>query len=213
MKVVAIGSVLSALAFVAVGLQMGIFRGQRAPVDENSAVEEAPPPPPAKVSAKFPEDLAPAAQARPVPAAAEYKHGPVPHPLVFLRLSGAVHPWQEYVGDTWSAETVATTELVVVVGQPRKIFVNRIDYAGGAPPITRYIFELEISVIEAKTGKILANRLFRNTPRQIMHREAWETTAIGRAVSIQQVKSWVCNTSMAGFPAAHDPNPITLEVD
>ena len=212
MKVVAIGSVLSALAFVAVGLQTGIFRGERAPADENSVVEEAPAAP-ARPTARFPEDLAPAAQARPVPAAAEYKFGPVPHPLVFLRLTGAIHAWQEYVGEGWCAESVATTELVVVVGTPRKIFVNRIDYAGGAPPITRYIFELEISVIEAKTGKILANRLFRNTPRQIMHREAWETTAIGRAVSVQQVKSWVYNTSMSGFPTAHDPNPITLEVD
>jgi hypothetical protein len=210
MKVAAIGLLLSALAFFAVGMQAGLFHLERPRAAEpNIPVEpEAPP----KPIAKFPEDLAPAAYARPVPAAGEYNPGPVPHGLVFLKLNGLVHPWQENVGDDWHAESVATTELVVVVGTPRKLFVNRIDYVNG-PPISRYIFEQEISVIEARTGRILANRLFRNTPRPAMPQEAYETTLIGRSVSVQQVFSWVSETAMAGFPSTHDPNPITVQVE
>ncbi len=96
-----------------------------------------------------------------------YKPGSDPHLLAFLRVNGTLHPWQERLREDWKAESVRETELVVVVGTPVKRFINRIDYPGGAPPIDRYVFELEISVIEAKTGKILNNRLFRNMPRPI----------------------------------------------
>jgi hypothetical protein len=209
MKVVAIGSGLCAIAFVAMGLQMGIFQGGRIRGNETGAVEERPVAP----TAKFPEDLAPAASAKPVPAAAEYKPGPDVHPLVFVRVGGTIHPWQENLREDWQAESVSTTQLVVVVGTPKKLAVDTYHYPGGAPPITRYIFEVEISVIEAKTGKILANRLFRNVPRSIAKTEAWETTAIGRIVSMQQIFNWVSRTSKAGFPEAHDPTPITLQVD
>jgi hypothetical protein len=213
MKVMAIGMGLAAVAFLAMGLQMGLlptgrFRG----VD--AATTEQPDFAPGKGKSKFPEDLAPAARAEPVRAAAEYKFGPTPHPMVFLKLNGELYAsWMEGMREEWQAESVASTELVVVVGTPKRIFVNRIDYPGGAPPITRYIFELEISVIEAKTGRILANRLFRNLPRNIQQMEEWRTTAIGRAVSMQQVFAWVSATSKTGFPSAHDPAPITLQVD
>jgi hypothetical protein len=212
MKVVAIGMGVCALAFIAMGMQMGFLRSGKSRGDETSAAEK-PVDAPVKVKARFPEDLAPAALAKPVPAAAEYQCGPAPHPLVFLKLNGELHPWQEGMREEWQAESVATTELVVVVGAPKRIFVNRIDYPNGAPPITRYIFELEISVIEAKTGNILANRLFRNLPRNVQRVEDWATTAFGRTVSMQQVFTWVSQTSKTGFPAAHDRTPITQTVD
>ena len=43
--------------------------------------------------------------------------------------------------------------------------------------------------------------------------EAWETTSIGRAVSLQQVFNWVSKTSRYGFPEVHDPNPIVTQAD
>jgi hypothetical protein len=215
MKILAIWIGVSAVGFVLVGMQIGLFQG-RSKAEESASVEEKPPeppPPPPKVVAKFPEDLAPAAQAVAVPAAAEFKPGSGPHPLVFLRLDGIVHPWQEKVREDWQAESVATTELVVVLGTPKRTKVSHHIYPGNAPPITRYMFELEMSVIEAKTGTILANRLFRNVPRPLMPREAWETTAIGQTVSLQQVFGWVSRMSRSGFPQGHDPNPIVTQMD
>jgi hypothetical protein len=211
MKTVAIWSGISALAFVIIGAQMGVFHKERR-ADDTEVAEEKPVVA-SKPITKFPDDLAPAAQAKAVEVAAEYKPGPEPHPLIYLRLNGTVHPWQETVREDWQAETVATTELAVVLGVPKKVFVDRIDYPGGAPPITRYIYELEVSVIEAKTGRILANRLFRNTPRPVMKRESWETTAIGRAVSPQQVFGWVSRQAKAGFPETHDGTPIITQAD
>jgi hypothetical protein len=208
MKAIAIWSGIAGVVFVVTVLQMHTAQKH----DGDDATTEAPAKE-AAVSAHFPEDLAPAAQAQPVPAAAEYKPGTQPHPMVFLRLNGTLHPWQEVVREDWRAESVRETELAVVVGTPRKMFVNRTEYPGGAPPIDRYVFELEISVIEAKSGKILHNRLFRNTPRPIAHREAWETMFIGRAVSLQQVFGYVSRLSKGGFPEAHDPSPIISQVD
>jgi hypothetical protein len=211
MKTVAVWSGISALAFVIIGAQMGVFSKDRRG-DDAETVEEQPAKP-ATPGATFPDDLAPAAQAKPVRAAADYKPNSDPHPVVFLRLNGTVHPWQETVREDWRADTVATTELAVVLGVPKKVFVDRTDYVGGAPSITRYIFELEVSVIEAKTGRILANRLFRNTPRPVQRREAWEITGIGKAVSQQQVFSWVSRLAKSGFPETHDPTPIITQVD
>jgi hypothetical protein len=213
MKTVAIWTVISAVAFIAMGFQMGIFRHERAASDDEAAVEEEQPARVAKPGTKFPDDLAPAAFANPVPTAAPYKYGNDPHPMVVLAMNGVLHPWHEYVREDWAAESVATTQLVVVLGNPKKSFVSHHTYAGGAPPITRWLFELEVSVIEAKTGRILANRLFRNEPRPLMRVEAWETTAIGKAVSFQQVFHWVSRTSKVGFPENHVASPIVTVVE
>jgi hypothetical protein len=213
MKMLAIWAGVGAMGFMFIGMQVGLFQ-PRQKADKSAQEDEArPDAAPAKPVAKFPQDLAPCAQAKPVPAAAEYQFGPEPHPVVFLRLDGSLHPWQEHVRDQWQAETVAQTELAVIVGTPRRTQVSYHTYPNGAPPITRWQFELEISVIEAKTGKILANRLFRNVPRPLMRIESWETTTIGRTVSLQQVFRWVSRTSQGGFPEAHDPNPIVTQMD
>jgi hypothetical protein len=211
MKTVAMWSGISAIVFVVMVLQMTSTHRREAAEDatteEPAAQAEATPGP------RFPEDLALAAKAQPIPGAAEYRPSQQPHMLAFVRVNGVLHPWQENVREDWRADTIRETELVVVVGTPVKRFVNRIEYSGGAPPIDRYVFELEISVIEAKTGKILNNRLFRNVPRQIQHREAWETTVIGRAVSLQQVFGYVSRLSKLGFPEGHDPTPIITPAD
>src|SRR5262249_22767344 len=120
MKMVALWSAIVAFAFVAMSYHMGTFGFGRAHPVEPSADEEKPESP--KVTANSPNDLPPPAPAHPVPAAAPYNPGSEPHPLVFLRLSGVLHPWQETLREDWQAETVATTELVVVVGTPKKMF-------------------------------------------------------------------------------------------
>jgi hypothetical protein len=211
MKTIAIWSIVALIVFGAMAVQVGLFDNVSPP--EDPPVQDDAPPPPPKVVAKFPDDLAPAAQAKPVPAAAEYKPGNDVHRMIFLRVNGTVHPWQEALREDWQAETVAETELVVVVGSSRKQFISHHTYPNGAPPITRYMFEVEISVIEAKTGHILTNRLFRNDPRPINRVESWETTQIGRPVAVQQVAGWVQRTSKAGFPDPRDNTPIIQQAD
>jgi hypothetical protein len=211
MKAIVICSAIAVVAFGAMAIQVGMFSGDTEAADEKPTPDEPPPPP--KVVAKFPDDLAPAAQAKPVPAAADFKPGPDVHRLMFLRVSGIPHKWQQDLREDWQAETVAETELVIVVGTPKKTFMSHHTYPNGAPPVTRYTYELEISVIEAKTGNILANRLFRNDPRPLARLEAWETTQIGRAVSVQQVANWVQRMAQSGFPDSRDTTPIVQQVE
>ena len=208
MKTYIIWGLIAFVAVGAIGMQVGVFRAEKNWV---TAIEDSPrPKPPVET---FPDDLIPAARAKPVPNAMEYKPGPDPHRIFVMYTTGQVHPWQESMSGDWQAESVSETELVVVVGNQRKTYLGITTYASGAPPITRYQFELEISVIAAKTGQIMANRTFRNVPRPVDQIESWETTLIGRPVAVQQVLSWVYRMSKAGFPEDPRNSLITTQID
>jgi len=209
--------IIAVVAVGATGVHMGYISlpDLRVERDGTDAPEPrtAEPVTPAAPKARFPRDLAPAAQAKPVPQAAEFKPGLDVHKLVFLAPAGDLHPWQERFDLDWQAERVEETELVVVIGSPKKYFINRIDYPNNAPPITRYQYEIEVSVVAAKTGDLLANVLFKNVPRPVMPRESWETTAIGRAVTAQQIFNWVSRRSKSGFGDAVETNPVVTQMD
>src|SRR5580700_6728162 len=111
MKVIAVCMGLSFVAFLAMGLQMGLLNTGRLRGDDAVTAGE-PDDAATKSKSKFPEDLAPAARAEAVKGAAEYKLGPRPHPMVFLKLNGELHSWQEGMREEWQAENVQSTELV-----------------------------------------------------------------------------------------------------
>ena len=95
-----------------------------------------------------------------------------------------------------------------MIGPQKKIFLEKILYPGGAPPIDRFKYELEASVIEAKTGKVLANRLFVNVARNIVRVETWDTTALGSPVDFRTVFHWAASGARAGYPPVDNPSPI-----
>lgn len=226
MKNAAICTVAGGLAFVLMALQFD-WSSEDA-VTEAPAVEaktlEKKQAAPAKTSdkpvakkaykPKFPQDLAPALSAYPVPEAAAFSPSDKIYPMVFLKTSGLVYQeWQDRLNEGWCAETVEDTQLVVVLGPHRKIFVNRTDYPNGAPPIDRFRWELEVSVVEAKTGKVRANRSFANVPRAIKPREAWELTEIGAPVAFKTVYNWVVSNARVNFPDVANPNPLVTVVE
>src|SRR5262245_35981830 len=207
MKVLLICASLSAMVFVAMGLQLGMFGENRRTGERRVVVPKKA----AAPKARFPEDLAPAAQGQPVAAAADFEPGDRPHKLVFLKSDGELHPWHEDHGgyhEDWWTMSVEKTELVVVIGKTRKIALETIRYPNGAPPITRYQFDLEAALVEAKTGQVLANCVFQNMPRQILRLESWERTALGAPVSYQTVFQWAAGIAQAGPPANPNQMPI-----
>jgi hypothetical protein len=214
MKTLGLCGGLSVMAFVLAGYQAGLFETASLPRSEEvAAAEEKPEPvkPEAKkpVKARFPQDLAPAARAEAVPQAAVYDASAKFHRLAILKTSGALHhAWQEKLKEEWQAEAVEDTSLVLVLGPQKKIFIEIIPYPNGAPPISRYKFELEASVIEARTGKVLANRRFISMPRNIQRIETWDTTALGSPVEFRTVFSWAASGARAGFPPLDNPTPI-----
>jgi hypothetical protein len=203
--------------FFFMGLQTGAFGPNRGRVndEEKQEAKAAPVKKTAPARAKFPEDLAPAARAQPVPAAAAFAVANKPHKLAFLKPNGAPHKWQqdaEGYSEEWAALSVEETELVVIVSPQTKTMIERVSFING-PPIDRERFELEASVVEAKTGKVLANRMFVNMPRAIGRQEEYEVTALGSPVRYLTVFNWVAGQARAGFSAAQNAAPLVTTVE
>ncbi len=212
MKTFLICSGVGIVAFLSMGMLLGIVP---ATVFETPEVGDTASYQPRKkpVEPKFPDALVPAAQAVPVPEASEFIPANESHGMVVVRPDGVLHDWNEQVNNDWAATSVAKTELVVVVGVQKKSISSVHHYPNGAPSVTRYRHDLEASVVEAKTGKVLANRVFTNLPRPLAGVERWETTSIGRVVSHRTVLAWVMKHAQKGFPDPPVHPPLIAEVD
>jgi hypothetical protein len=205
-------SAAAAAAFFFMALQTGVFGPRRFHDDEDGVeVKEAKVKKAPVTRAKFPEDLAPAARAKPVPAAAEYKFGNPPHKFAVLKVNGALHPWHTVAVDDqedWTATNVEETELVLVLSNQTKTIIEHVTFANG-PPVDREKWELEASIVEVKTGKVLANRRFINLPRAIQAREAYELTMLGAPVHFHTVFNWATRQAKNGFVPNPNAEPIT----
>lgn len=168
-------------AFVVMHLQLSGQMGSDDPAADAKKAEPA---------AKFPDDLTPALRSEPVKQAAPFRPSSEAHPMVVLARSGKLHPWHEQQRPEWMAESVETTELVVVVGQQRKTLLQVQSYANGAPPIRRYRYDLDAWLVEAKTGKEIARKRFTTVARPIRPRELWELTELGDPVEWAPVGQW-----------------------
>src|SRR5437762_587093 len=91
LKAIIGGAVAMAALFFFMGLQTGAFGPNRGRDndEEKQETKEARAKKTAPARARFPEDLAPAARAQPVPAAAEFAVANKPHKLAFLKPNGA----------------------------------------------------------------------------------------------------------------------------
>jgi hypothetical protein len=214
MRTVALFVGIGGLAFAAAGFQAGLFQS-KSPSNVDPVVSDATPevkPELKKETAKtavFPRDLAPAARAEAVTRAAAFDPNAKMHRMVILKTNGRLYQeWQDKLREEWQANSVEQTSLVIVVGQHKKQEVDVIYYPDNSPPIHRYKFEVEASIVEAKTGKVLANRLFINIPRKVERIETWNTTAFGSPVEFRTVFQWAVAQSLAGFPLDPNPTPI-----
>jgi hypothetical protein len=211
MKMFALCALSSTAVFLAgLGWQMGFsVDGQPAPVVGAAPVV-------AKIAPakrlRFPQDLAPAAQAKTVEGAGTFTPGAGAHKLALMKPDGTLHEWHESIPEEWRSFRVQETELVVVVGSQKKIFVDENHFQNG-PPIRRYIFEVTVSVVEPKTGKVVGYKLFRNMPRAIAQMEEFATTMIGRTVSWSFVYQWVASMCRIGFPEEFDTTPLVRQAD
>lgn len=205
MRLYGIAFGFGALAFVLAGYQAGLFL----PGQAKEATEAVVPVEEKKIEprAKFPEDLAPSARGDAVAQAASLNDSADRHRLVFLKSTGLLHAWQESLDEDWAAGTVEQTELVVVLGPHKRTLLSVQHYPNKAPSVYRYQFEVEASVVEAKTGKVLANRQFINVPRPIKQIESWELTALGQPVDFNTVFNWVVSAARQRFPAEMNPAP------
>src|SRR5437588_5051355 len=135
MKTLSLCGGIGVLAFVLAGYQAGLF-SDLPPVAASDVDEEEEQPAPKPVKARFPQDLAPAARAEPVPQADHYDPSAKFHHIAILKTTGALYEdWQEKIKEEWQADAVEKTSLVIVVGPHKKTFLELIPSPNGAPPI------------------------------------------------------------------------------
>jgi hypothetical protein len=214
MKIFGICALVGGAVFAAAVLQMGALRNNPAPGPDPAPAAAPAPVVVKEKKLKFPDGLAPTTRAQAVDKAAPYTPSFEPHKLTFLSVNGTLHEWHDGIPAIWQADYVEETELVVVVGRHRSERIQHVTYANGAPPIDRVRWDLEVSVVEAKTGKVLDNRVFQNLPRPVRASEPWALTLIGRQVHWAPVFHWVSENSKIGFPHGDNPYPIvTPDVD
>ena len=90
---------------------------------------------------------------------------PGPHRLVLLDASDQFHAWNSELPTDWKPDRVAELELVVRLDRERKS-LETVQYQGG-PPITSFKYDLDIQVLEARTGRLLDSFVLRGSePRR-----------------------------------------------
>jgi hypothetical protein len=186
MKTAAVCVVCAAGAFFAMHLHLS---GQLGGADEaaekaDEKKEQFPP-------TKFPLDLAPAARGEPAPRAAAFTQKYDTHPTAVLTVSGRLHEWHSRLQPDWQADSVETTELVLVVAPQKKTLLQIVPYGGGAPPVRRYRHDLDVWLVEARTGQQIASRRFWTEARPCMPQERWELTELGDPVECAPVLEWL----------------------
>ncbi len=203
MKIFAFCALGCVVIFLAMGYQAGLFDD----ITGGSSSSASPPPERAKKGPRphYPEALAEAARGKGAPQAAEYQKVRGPHRICILDTQGKIHEWQEKLPDDWIGDSVEATELVLVCSKNSKLMIQHIPYAG-APAISRYRFDLDVTVVVAKTGEMLIKKRFISMPRNVENVEAWELTALGGPVQFNNVFEWIVAQCPVGFP--QDPSPV-----
>ena len=87
------------------------------------------------------------------------------HPLVLLSDDGAPHAMTDDVPEK-RLEPMALrfAELVVCVGEEQEVLVQKCAYLNG-PPTFRYKYPVHVRAVEARTGVLVAEKDFEQTPR------------------------------------------------
>lgn len=210
MKTFALCGVLGGLAFAFMGYQMDLFTPQ-SPVDEEEVEAKAEKKTPRK-RAVFPDALARNAGTEGVPEAAGYLAANKIHKVIFLRPNGEVHPWNDKIDEKWAAESVEETELALVIRPQTKVKLETKSFANG-PPIERMQWNLDVFVVDAKSGEVLATRRFQNQPRPVNPVEPYALTMIGAPVSCTTVFNWFASASRNGFLNGSNDRPIITTID
>jgi hypothetical protein len=141
-------------------------------------------------------------QNRWVSAAAAYSPTPGTHPAVGMKqASGRWQPDPYLLPRNVVAGSLAETQIVVCLGRVQEIYIEscpyyRKDEPGVEKTLHRYYLKQEASVVEAKTGRVIAAQTFTGKSPHYCHeteyfREDRKTEKlVGTAISEAEVQRW-----------------------
>ncbi len=137
-------------------------------------------------TAVWSDSLAPATTLEPVEGAAQWPRQADQIPrIAILDQEGKLHPWHASLPDDWRAESVAETDLVLMLSQPEKPHTSEIVFPSpGEHRLSAYL-------IEARVGKVLKSLRFVGKPLSVVGKESSETNEAVEAIPFDQVVHWV----------------------
>jgi hypothetical protein len=197
---------LALLLFSALGCGVQNLSAEQTPTrtpipPEPSAVLPAKAPTPTPVPTSIPSTptpdfspiMAPVINGEGIAEAAQYDpDGLGSHRLLVLTDSGSAHEWNELLPSSWVPLSSNEIDLVVLVYPEREIELDTHAYIGG-PPITRYRFETDVEVREARTGLALWEGTLKGSiPRSFPETAPVEKTRLeGDHVSFEDLEEWL----------------------
>lgn len=112
------------------------------------------------------------------------------HPIALIDNSGGIDSWTSQIPKEWRPDSISEVQLVAVISKSNKA-IQTCRYTG--PSVTRYQHTVEISLREAKTGKLVkSGSLSGSTPPQCSYTERMSVTArYGSEVTFDQLKAWL----------------------
>jgi len=90
----------------------------------------------------------------------------------------------------WLAESVEDTEVVLVVPLQKRTLLG-VQLYNGAPELRRYKYDVDVRMLEAQTGKLLAQKHFQSVARPIRQLETFALTELGDPVQMIEVYRWM----------------------
>jgi hypothetical protein len=126
-----------------------------------------------------------------VPQAAAFNPHNETHATFIFRPNGTVHAWQERLHPDWQAGSVEETELVVILPPQTRTLLQTVNYSNGAPSIRRYQYDLDVRVLEARTGRLLGHKRFQTVARPVRPMETWALTEVGDPIAWRDVFHWL----------------------
>jgi WD40 repeat protein len=142
------------------------------------------------------ETLAPVAEGQGIPEAGTYDpNEPGPYHLVILDESGAPHVWNQNLPVTWLPSSANDTVLVVIVGEEESVDAGTEQYWSlslGTSFVTLYLYEMDVQVREAYSGRTLITTTLRGSERELPE-EVYEFTKTieGGHVSYGNLEEWL----------------------
>jgi hypothetical protein len=165
-----------------------------------------------------PGAMAPVAGGQGIPNAAAYNPDePGPHRLVLLTESGSPLKWNKSLPADVFPSSINATELVVILGPEHKAALDSAGYSktglpevGGGTTVTRYRFEMDVEIREARSRRTLESGIVRGTEPESfpMVLPAGQTSIVGEQITYRDLEGWlmcymnICRTLEGDAPVS-----------
>ncbi len=112
------------------------------------------------------------------------------HPVILLTEAGGDHEWTNKLSPQYQPASATDTELVVCIGAQTPVDIGTCDYTRGCT-IDVYIYEIEVSLIEAKTGELIDVIVFQGNSRACPESMSSCDDIYGEKVTFQAFMNWL----------------------